>query len=53
MWLINTVYHFLEKSKKGEGRGGEGAYELSIPEKGRLFERGGLIENVQYYKRIQ
>ena len=38
-WLINTVYHLLMKSNKGEERGRglneNGAYLLSFAEKGR------------------
>ena len=37
-WLINTVYHLLVKSNKGEERGRglneNGAYLFSFPEKG-------------------
>ena len=44
-WLINTVYHLLVKSNKGEERGRglneNGAYLFSFPEKGG---GGGLLE---------
>ena len=50
LWLINIVYHKLVKNNKR--RGGEG--KRSLKEKGGLlereliWERGGLIEDLQY-----
>ena len=57
-WLINIVYHLLVKNNKGEERGvkREGGLLTFFPsklggglsERGSLFKRGDLIEDLWY-----
>ena len=55
LWLIITVYHLLVKDNKGEGEGRGGGlkergslFTFFLWKGGRLLERGGLIEGLQY-----
>ena len=42
---LDTVYHLLVKNNKGEGRGGEGAYNfLPLKRGAQWLEGGGLFE---------